>query len=919
MPLIETDNGGIMNSKQSKNICVGVLAHVDAGKTSLSEQILFAAGAIRKAGRVDHGDAFLDFSPMERQRGITVYSKEVRFSMGEKSFTFIDTPGHADLVAETERALSVLDCAVLVVSATERIQSHTLTLWRLLESYRLPCFIFVNKMDSGLASKENILRELRQLSPDCIDFIRDGEINCEEVATVSEEAMESFLERGTVSDEILTEAIRARELFPVFFGSALKGSGVSEFVEFFAKYAEGGYYGEDFGARVYKITRDSRGNRLTHLKVTGGRLEPKMSLLTGEDEESGECVEKIEQIRIYRGLQFDAVLSAEAGEIAAVTGLSNTYAGQGLGFEAELAEPEKRLKPALKYTVLIPEGEDSISLLEKLRQIEEEDSTISVYADEYTGEIKINIMGEIEMDALKTKVKDRFGLEIDFGDGRIIYKETIKGNSLGIGHFEPLRHYAEVHLLLEPLPEGSGIEVDTDISEDILRKSWRTLAGKYLTGRKHRGVLTGSEITDIKISLLGGKTHLKHTAGGDFRQAVYRALRQGLRRAMAKGEVILLEPMMTFSIELPGKFAGRVMTDIERLRGKAVVTQETKGGVGSGLGISDTRTATVKGECPLSTLRSYRRELRSFTGGEAIFSAFLSGYGPCHNTDEVIAEIGYDCDSDKYNPCGSVFTEQGAGVYVEWDMVDERAHFDSGYAGSRPKEMNEGASAAESLDSGRNRGLAVNGIEDGELGAIFERTYGKSKRDIQAMKEAESRASMRRPTAADNFPAPNPIRRRGLGESYLIIDAYNVMFAWEEFGELIKTSIGAAREAFIELMMNYQGYKKTGMTLVFDGYKLKGNAGSEEKYGNLSVVYTKEAQTADRYIEEYAFDNGSKYDITVVSSDKSVQMSAYGDGTGRMSAREFREAVISASDEIREKLMKQGTEKNRPFKEIFGR
>ena len=901
------------NSKLSKNICVGVLAHVDAGKTTLSEQILYRVGATRKLGRVDHGDAFLDFNSVERNRGITVYSKEARFSVGEKEFTFIDTPGHVDLGAEMERVLGIIDYAILVVSGTSGVQSHTVTLWRLFENYEIPCFVFVNKMDSELASEEAVMLGLRQLSGDCISF-KDGEnINYEDIATVSEEAMESYLKSGSIADECIARAIAERKLFPVFFGSALKGSGIEDFVNRFAKLAVPKEYREDFGARVYKITRDPKGKRLTHLKITGGQLETKMPLLTGSGEEKKESSEKVEQIRIYRGLRFDTVPYAEAGKTVAVTGLDNTYAGQGLGFEADIEEDCRRLRPALKYTVLIPEGEDSISMLDKLRQIEEEDPTLSVDHDENTGEIHVDIMGDIEIEILKTKIADRFGIDIEFGEGKIIYKETISGNALGIGHFEPLRHYAEVHLLLEPLPRGSGIEIDTEISEDILRKSWQNLAAKYIAGKRHRGVLTGSEITDIRISLLGGKTHLKHTVGGDFRQAVLRAVRQGLRRALSEDKVVLLEPMLSFTIELPKNFVGRVMTDIDRLKGKASVTEEKAGAPGSG--IADAARTVISGEGPLSTMRAYQRELRAFTGGEAIFSATVSGYGECHNTDEIVEAMAYNCDNDKFNPCGSVFTEHGAGVNIEWDMVDELAHFDSGY---------KGADIAGTIDNAHrlngaagDAGMAAGGLDD-ELGAIFERTYGKSKRDAQALKAAESRASMRNAAAFDNFPEPNPIGNRGLGESYLLIDAYNVMFAWDEFSELIKTNIDAAREAFIEIMMNYQGYKKIGMTLVFDGYKLRGNIGSEQKYGNLNVVYTKEARTADRYIEEYAFENGSKYDLTVVSSDRSVQMSAYADGTRRMSAREFHEAVISASDEIREKLRRQVGNKNRPFEGAFG-
>ena len=910
-----------------KKITLGVLAHVDAGKTTLSEGILYLTGTTRKMGRVDKKDTFLDNDSMERARGITVFSKEARFTLGDTEFTLIDTPGHADLSAEMERALSVLDYAVLVVSGVEGVQSHTRTLVKLFEIYRIPCFIFINKMDMPGASKERTLMELQAVLPGAVDLtglnedlILDPDLS-EEAAAYSEKLMEEFFEKGAVTLESLRNAILDREVFPVTAGSALKMEGVDGLLELLKTLAVERKYPEEFSAKVYKITRDMKGARLTNLKVTGGTLRNKMLLTTGKSGEDEEAfTEKVEQIRIYNGEKFTTVSEAGPGTVCAVLGLSRTYGGQTLGDpESSGAETVPMIEPAVTYTLLLPRGTDLVPVLQKMRELEEEDPTLRVGWEEKTGEIRISVMGEIEKDLLRYRIKERFDLDCDFGPGRIIYKETISKPVVGIGHYEPLRHYAEVRLLMEPLPQGSGLVFETAVPEDELKGNWQRLILKHLKERRHKGTLLGSEITDMKITLIAGRAHLKHTEGGDFRQATYRAVRQGLRKALDSGDVKVLEPMYDFTILIPEKHIGRVMTDMERAGAEYALGESVRGAGPEG------DLAVIKGRGPVSTLSEYQMELNSFTEGFGRFEPVPAGYGPCHDQDRVVSESSYDCDSDMYNPCGSVFTDHGAGVYVDWDMVDGIAHTEGGLRGlqsdmnSREELMMEAASESGKSNSGVPSNTPGSGTkaEEKALKDIFEKTYGKSKRDEQLLKEARARSTRLPESSRDHYPAPNPKSMKGRAPSYLVIDGYNVLYSWEELSELRKINIDGARESLIDLIENYQGYTGTGATVVFDGYRVKGNAGTVQKYGDLNVVYTGEAETADRFIEEFVFSNGKKYDLTVVTSDRQVQMSSFGDGAERMSSREFHDRVMETSEEIRDKLKSLKTERNRPFEKVF--
>ncbi len=892
-----------------KKITLGVLAHVDAGKTTLSEAILYLTGTTKKIGRVDRGDTFLDSDSMEKQRGITVFSKEARFSLGETEVTLVDTPGHADFSAEMERTLSVLDLAVLVVSGVEGIQSHTVTLLKLFELYDIPFVVFVNKIDMYGSDLKSVMEELKKYRDCAVDFssfsgMTDGVIAgdlAENCASLSESLMDEFFEKGSIGFASLAKAIYSRNLIPVLSGSALKMEGMEHLMELIDRLSIDKTYPEEFGARVYKITRDKKGNRLTHLKVTGGMLKAKMVLdtaLRSEEDEGSE--EKVEQIRLYNGEKFTTVGEAGAGTVCAVLGLKNTYGGQGLGYEAMRGAKNPFIEPALTYTLELPEGVDPVPALQKMRQLEEEDPTLRIAWEEKTGEIRVSVMGELEKDLLKYRIKDKFNLDVSFGLGRVIYKETVTEPVIGIGHYEPLRHYAEVRLLMEPLPEGSGLVFESAVSEDDLAGNWQRLILKHLMERRHKGTLTGSEITDMKITLIAGRAHLKHTEGGDFRQATYRAVRNGLRKAMAYGKARLLEPMYDFEIQVDQKDIGRVMSDMDRL--KAICSIE--GQMPDGKSI-------IKGRGPVSTLREYQMELNSFGGGRGRFIGLPGGYGPCHDEEEVIERISYDCDKDVFNPCGSVFTDHGAGVYVEWDAVEEIAHTEGGLRGLSVNQ-NDPSKAIERV---AERGIAKS--DEKNLKAIFEKTYGKSKRDEQLLKEARARQTRLSVTQEDHYPMPNPRSQKGRGRSYLVIDGYNVLFQWDELKELREANIDGAREALIEVLENYQGFTGTGITLVFDGYRLKGNTGETMKYGDMNVVYTGEGMTADRYIEDFIYTNGKKYDLTVVTSDRMVQMASFGDGSGRMSSRDLYLDVISASEDIKDILNRRKRETYRPFEEAF--
>lgn len=898
-------------------LTTGILAHVDAGKTTLSEAILYLTGSIRKLGRVDHKDAFLDSSEIERSRGITVFSKEARFVLGEKEVTLLDTPGHADFSAEMERTLQVLDYAILVVSGTDGVQSHTRTLWKLLADCGMPVFVFVNKMDRPGTDREAIVRELTEAFGDgFVEAKADGSLNEDEAAMASENLMEEYLADSSLSDQSLAHAIEERLIFPVYFGSALKMEGVKEFLDGFARYTQPKEYDEGFGARVYKISRDKQGNRLTHMKITGGSLKSKMLIDCGHiqvkgDLESGTVIkEKAEQIRLYSGDSFTMAGEAAAGTICAVTGLTRTYAGQGLGKEAAQDARKITIMPAITARLITEPDTDPVLLLAKLRQLEEENPTLRVIWKEELKEIHVQVMGELEQEILKNQIKERFDENIDFGEGSIIYKETIAQPVIGIGHFEPLRHYAEVQLLMEPLPEGSGLVFDSLCSEDKLDRNWQHLIMTHLMERVHPGVLTGSEITDMKITILAGRAHLKHTEGGDFRQATYRAIRQGLRKA----ESVLLEPFYTFTLKIPQENTGRAMSDMQRLGASCSLPEVDQ----------TINMSVITGEGPVSTLRGYQREVSAYTRGEGRFEAALCGFRPCHNEAEIIAEKGYRPEEDIENPTGSVFCDHGAAVYVDWQQVDSMAHVDSGYIIEDGRCIRKGERAAASggaLATARGREGSrgqLSAAGEKELQAIFERTYGKSKRDEALRRDAMSKGTRhRRIDGPENFPQPNWKHEMGKGQPFLIIDGYNVIFAWEELKELAAVNLDSAREAFLDILGNYQGYKKMGMVVVFDGYKVAGNPGTKVDYGEIKVVYTKEAETADRFIEKTIYEMGRKYDVAVVTSDRPVQMAALGDGARRMSAREFYTEVTGVSQEIRAKLASQKgrAEKNRPFEE----
>lgn len=885
-----------------QQICAGILAHVDAGKTTLSEGILYLTGAIRKLGRVDHKTTFLDTDHIEQNRGITIFSKEARFTLegpaGTKPLevTLLDTPGHADFSGEMERTLRVLDYAVLVISGADGVQSHTVTLWKLLKAYEIPTFVFINKMDQPGTDKEALLKSLSEVLGDgFVEF--DGstchptEEGFEAIAMCSESLMEEYLETGCVKRETIRDAIAQRKVFPVSFGSALKLEGVKEFLDVMAVNMKAPKYPEPFGAKVYKITRDKNGARQTHMKITGGCLKAKTVVEPWE--------EKVDQIRLYAGTGFSMVQEAPAGTVCVVTGLTKTKAGDGLGYEAG-SEVLPMLEPALTYQVILPEGVDPVIALQKLRQLEEEDPLLRLVWKEPLKEIHVQVMGELELEILAGLIQRRFDMEVTFGEGSLIYKETLSKPVIGIGHFEPLRHYAEVHLLLEPGEPGSGMVFDSICSGDKLDRNWQRLITTHLKERKHPGVLTGSEITDLRIRILAGRAHLKHTEGGDFRQATYRAIRHGIRKAMAEGNTILLEPVYRFRLELPAENLGRAMADMQRFG--AECTMETDGSTG---------VAVLTGWGPVATLREYQRDVTAYTKGQGRFLASMAGYGPCHNQEEVIASRGYFPEQDLENPTGSVFCTHGAADFVHWFDVDERAHVDSGYyVDEEGNFLKKGQRNQNQRKDKGDKGLGGISATEKELEEIFLRTYGKSKRDEALRREHMSKGS-RRP----QMPDLGSLHRKldSGAPSYLIVDGYNVIFAWEELKELAKVNLDGAREAFLELLANYQGYRKCGILVVFDGYKVKGNPGTQMKMGNLEVVFTKEAETADRFIEKTIFELGRQYKITVITSDRPVQMAAIGDGAYRMSAREFYQDVMSTSEEIRKTLSAQTKEKFRPF------
>ena len=867
-----------------KQICIGILAHVDAGKTTLSEALLYRAGAIRRLGRVDHQDAFLDTDAMERQRGITIFSKQAVLELGETRVTLLDTPGHVDFSAEMERTLQVLDCAVLVISGTDGVQGHTRTLWDLLERYQVPTFLFINKMDLAGADRTALLAHLKnKLSGGCVDF-GDPDTLWEEAAVCDEAALEQYLETGELPEDMISRLIGERKLFPCYFGSALKVEGVDALLAGVERYAPQPAYPAEFGAKVFKITRDAQGARLTHMKITGGALHTK-ELLTGRE---GDTVwqEKADQLRLYSGSKFHPVDTAEAGAVVAVTGLSHTFPGQGLGIEPDWSGAV--LQPVLTYRVELTDGTDPHTALQKLRQLEEEDPQLHIVWN--NGEIHAQLMGEVQMEVLQRLVRERMGMEISFGAGAVCYRETIANAVEGIGHFEPLRHYAEVHLLLEPGARGSGVQLAADCPPDTLAENWQRLILTHLAERTHPGVLIGAPLTDVKITLAAGRAHQKHTEGGDFRQATYRAVRQGLRMAEAKDGVQLLEPWYDFTLELPADALGRAMADVQRMCG-SFEAPETSGG-----------TVRLTGRLPVATARGYAREVAAYTHGLGRWAVLPAGYDACHNADEIVSAAGYDPDADVENPADSVFCAHGAGYLVKWDEVPARAHLSTGLERRLNGETaTEEADAEDDANARRRRADAYRGTleQDKELLAIFERTYGKIRRrgETGDAKKA-ARAALHTAPAAASVPAkPVPA-----GPDYLLVDGYNVIFAWDDLRKLADGNLDAARRRLMDILCNYAGYRRCVPILVFDAYKVRGGAREVEQYHNLYVVYTREAETADMYIERATHELAKEHRTRVVSSDGAEQIIVMGHGALRVSARAFEEEVRAVEKEIREFL-----------------
>lgn len=830
-------------------IVVGILAHVDAGKTTLSEGMLYTSGAIRTMGRVDNRDAFLDTYALERERGITIFSKQAVFSLGTTQVTLLDTPGHVDFSPEMERTLQVLDYAILVISGADGVQGHTRTLWNLLRRYEIPTFVFVNKMDQKGTDAEVLLQELKNvLEEGCVDFStkRDAHFY-EEAAVCSEDALEEFLETGRLKKETLQELFLERQLFPCFFGSALRLEGVKEFVEQMQELIKVPEYPDTFAAKVFKIARDEAGNRLTYLKITGGSLKVK-AVIEGQ---------KVNQIRIYSGEKYEAFNEAKAGSICAVTGLSDTYPGEGLGAEQGTYLPV--LEPVLNYQVIPTEGDDPILLLPKLRELEEEEPQLHIVWEEALQEIHVQLMGEVQLEVLKTLIYERFGVEVEFGQGNILYKETIQNTVEGVGHFEPLRHYAEVHLLLEPGEPGSGVQCMSVCSEDLLDRNWQRLILTHLMETEHRGVLTGALITDIRITLVSGKAHLKHTEGGDFRQAVYRAVRQGLKQA----DSVLLEPYYEYRLELPSENVGRAMTDIERMHGTF------------GLPQTEADRTILTGMAPVSTMRDYQKEVHAYTRGNGTLQCTLKGYAPCHNTEEVLVATGYDSERDTLHPTGSVFCAHGAGFLVPWYEVKEYMHLPS-IMQEKPSDSSEEKQTAYRVSKETDAW-----IDTEEVDRIIAQSVGANKKQKTLPKKK----------VPEYYKSTSKPKKQEVREEYLLVDGYNVIFAWEDLKDLAQVSIDGARGKLLDVLCDYQGMKKCNLIVVFDAYRVQGHKTEISTYHNIHVVFTKEAETADQYIEKFAHENGKKYNVTVATSDGLEQIIIRGQGCRLLSARELKDEI----------------------------
>ena len=847
-----------------KQIVLGILAHVDSGKTTLSEAMLYRAGVTRRLGRVDHKDAFLDTDALEKARGITIFSKQALLTAGDTDITLLDTPGHVDFSTETERTLQVLDYAVLVVSGTDGVQSHTETLWRLLRRYHVPTFVFVNKMDLPGMERQELLAQLnRRLGEGFVDFGAEQADRDEALALCDENLMDRMLDAGQLQDADLIPAIARRHVFPCWFGAALKLEGVDALLDGLDRYTRPAPALEAFGAKVFKVSQDEQGARLTWLRVTGGELKVKAQL-TGEAD--GELwAEKANQLRLYSGAKYTLTEAIGPGQVCAVTGLTKARPGEGLGAERDSDLPV--LEPVLSYQVLLPEGADVHAALGKLHRLEEEEPQLHVVWNETLGEIHVQLMGEIQLEVLRSLLAERFGLAVEFGPGGILYKETITEPMEGVGHYEPLRHYAEVHLKLEPLPRGSGMQFAADCREEVLDKNWQRLVLTHLEEKQHLGVLTGSPLTDVKITLIAGRAHLKHTEGGDFRQATYRAVRQGLMLAKSQ----LLEPWYAFRLEVPAENIGRAMSDIQRMEGTFDPPE------------SGEETAVLTGFAPVSTMRSYPMEVVSYTRGRGHLSLTLDGYRPCHNAQEVIAAIGYEPEHDLDNPADSVFCAHGAGFVVPWDQVRSHMHVDSGWGKSTRPEQEAAVP--------QRRAMAYRATleEDAELLKIFERTYGPIKRDpLAAFRPVQKRE--RPDFAAEQWE---------IAPEYLLVDGYNIIFAWDELNALSKESLDAARHKLMDILCNYQGFQKCVLILVFDAYRVPGSPGSIEQYHNIHVVYTKEAETADMFIERVTHEIGRNRRVRVATSDGMEQIIILGHGALRVSARMFHEEVQNVEKQIR--------------------
>ena len=869
-----------------KRFVIGILAHVDAGKTTLAESMLYLTGSIRKLGRVDHKDAFLDTYELERTRGITIFSKQAVFTLKDMEVTLLDTPGHVDFSAEMERTLQVLDYAVLVISGSDGVQGHTETLWSLLERYRVPTFLFVNKMDLDGTDHVALMEELKKrLNDGCVDFgtVQD-QVFMENVAMCDEALLDKYMETGVIGTKDIATLIEDRKIFPCYFGSALKLDGVEAFLNGLEQYTKSPCFSDKFGAKIYKIARDDQGSRLTYMKITGGSLKVK-SLLTGSmlpHDEIAAWKEKVDQIRIYSGARYESLDEVGAGTVCAVTGLSRTYPGEGLGLEAISDIPI--LEPVLNFQILLPPGCDAHSMLTNLRQLEEEDPQLHIVWSEQLKEIHIQLMGEVQVEILTSLILERFGVNVEFSSGNIVYKESIIEAVVGVGHFEPLRHYAEVHLLLEPGQPGSGLAFSSTCSEDVLDRNWQRLILTHLEEKEYVGVLTGSPITDIKISLIAGRAHQKHTEGGDFRQATYRAVRQGLKKAKS----VLLEPYYNFKLEIPSELVGRAMSDIRRMCGNFSPPE------------IDGEMSVLTGSAPVATMRGYQVEVISFTRGRGRLICALKGYEPCHNSGEVIKAIGYECERDLENPTSSVFCAHGAGFVVEWDKVQSFMHVDSGWKPEEPHNLEDSNLSEEEPNTLKSHTSYENSWqEDKELEAIFVRTFGSIKQKRSASQSGFGYEKKTSTIETVQMKQQTDSRIKEPTLEYLLVDGYNIIFSWDELNELAKVNMDAARNKLMDILCNYQGFKKCILILVFDAYKVKGGVGEVLDYHNIHVVYTKEAETADCYIEKITHEIAREHQVTVATSDAMEQLIIMGHGALRLSSNDLKEEIDRIREQIR--------------------